>query len=97
MGKESVESYCISKDWNIIKTYHVEAISRKVVFNHPTMNEMFEDIKSNDNTDENYTLIVSVVDALGVSETKSLDRAAPKKGVMLQIKTEEHTVSVMVL
>ena len=54
-------------------------------------------VSENENTDENYTLTVSVVDALGVSETKSLDRAAPKKGVALQIKTEEHTVSVMVL
>lgn len=53
-------------------------------------------VSENENTDENYTLTVSVLDALGVSETKLIDRATPKKGVALQIKTGERTVSVMV-
>ncbi len=40
------KAYCEAKDWTIVKIYRVEAVSGKVVFNHPSMIEMLEDIKS---------------------------------------------------
>jgi site-specific DNA recombinase len=39
-------AYCEAKGWKVEKIYRVEAVSGKVVFNHPTMREMLQDIES---------------------------------------------------
>ncbi|CAC9600960.1 hypothetical protein [uncultured Gammaproteobacteria bacterium] len=44
--QKRAEAYCISKDWNAVKTYRVEAVSGKIVYDHPIMKEMLEDIKN---------------------------------------------------
>ena len=46
---------------------------------------------------ESYTLIVTVVDDSGISETVSFARCDPKKGLSFKINTPENTVSLMVL
>ena len=40
------EAYCQAKDWDIVETYRFEAVSGKIVLNHPMAQQMLADIES---------------------------------------------------
>jgi len=44
--EERAKMYAKLQDWNIIETYHLEAVSGKSVINHPEAQRMLKDIKS---------------------------------------------------
>jgi site-specific DNA recombinase len=43
--EKRARSYADSKDWNIVTTYHLEAVSGKSVMEHPEAKRMLKDIK----------------------------------------------------
>lgn len=44
--EERAKYYAKAKDWNVVETYHLEAVSGKAVLEHPEAKRMLEHIKS---------------------------------------------------
>jgi len=78
------EAYCQAKDWEVVETYRFEAVSGKIVLNHPTAQQMIADVKSG----KINTLIFS-----------SLSRLARNTRQLLQISEtfQKHNASLVSL
>lgn len=44
--EERAKFYAKAKDWKVIETYHLEAVSGKAILDHPETKRMLEDVKS---------------------------------------------------